>query len=84
LIFTDFYVKGLDKLQIAIKSKTSFEFRAVITSDDKKRVVDEIKIKLDKILKDKHFTNVTYEIKEYDSLDPDEKTRKFSLIVDET
>ena len=84
LIFTDFYVKGLDKLQIAIKSKTSFEFRAVITNEDKKRVLDEIKEKLDKILKDKHFTNVNYEIKEYDSLDPDEKTRKFSLIVDET
>jgi len=84
LIFTDFYVKGLDKLQIAITSKTSFEFRAVIKSDDKKRVLDEIKMKLDKILQDKHFSNVTYTINEYDSLDPDEETRKFSLIVDET
>ena len=77
-------MKGLDKLQIAITSKTSFEFRAVITSDDKKRVLDEIKKKLEKILHDKQFSNVTYEIKEYKSLDPDEKTRKFSLIVDET
>ncbi len=83
LIFTDFYVKGLDKLQIAIKSKTSFEFRAVIQSEDKKRVIQEIRIKLDKILKEKKFSNVDYTIKEHDQLVPNKKTGKFNLIVDE-
>jgi phenylacetate-CoA ligase len=84
LIFTDFYVNGLDKLQIAIKSKSSFEFRAVISSDDKKEVIKKIAEKLDKILEEKHFKNVKYTIKEVSDLKSDKKTGKFRLIVNET
>ena len=83
LIFTDFYVNGLDKLQIAIKSKTSFEFRAVITSNNKKDVKEKIKEKLDKILEEKRFKNVKYTIKDVDTLNVDKKTGKFRLIVNE-
>lgn len=84
LIFTDFYVNGLDTLQIAVESNTSFEFRAVITATDKERVKKQIAEKLDKILQDKHFSNVTYTIKEYIQLPVDKKTGKFRLIVDDT
>ena len=37
LVFTDFYVKGLDKLQIVIKDKKSFEFLAVKLMKMKKK-----------------------------------------------
>jgi phenylacetate-CoA ligase len=83
LIFTDFYVKDLDKLQIVIKSKNSFIFRAVINSNDKERVVKDIKNKLDIILTKKNFTNVKYNIELVNDLKSDEKTGKFRLIVNE-
>lgn len=83
LIFTDFYVKGLDKLQIAIKSKTSFVFRAVITSKNKEEIKKNIAEKLDKLLYEKKFTNVKFQIKIVDNLSMDKKTGKFKLIVQE-
>jgi len=83
LIFTDFYVKGLDKIQIAIKSKASFEFRAVISSKNKEKVKKNIAKKLDKLLSEKKFTNVKYEIKIVDNLSMDKKTGKFKLVVKE-
>lgn len=83
LVFTDFYVKGLDKLQIAIKSKTSFEFRAVITSNNTEEIKKNIANKLDILLSEKKFTNVKYEIKIIDDLPIDKKTGKFRLIVQE-
>jgi phenylacetate-coenzyme A ligase PaaK-like adenylate-forming protein len=83
LIFTDFYVKGLHQLQIAITSKTTFEFRAVIDSTEKEQVKNKIREKLDIILKEKNFTNVIYTIKEYDEIPVDEKTGKFRLIINE-
>jgi len=83
LVFTDFYVKGLDKLQIAIKSKTSFEFRAVITSNNTEEIKKNIAKKLDTLLSEKKFTNVKYEIKIVDNLSVDKKTGKFKLIVQE-
>lgn len=84
LIFTDFYVNGLDKLQIVIKSKTSFDFLAIINSKNKKQVKKQIEKKLDKILKDKNFANVKYKIIEVDELKVDKKTGKFRLIIDGT
>ena len=84
LIFTDFYVKGLNTLQIAIKGKKSFEFRAVIDKKDKTRIIKEISEKLNLILKEKKFTQVKYEIKILENLSSDKKTGKFRLIIDET
>jgi phenylacetate-CoA ligase len=83
LIFTDFYVKDLDKHQIVIKSKNSFNFRAVITSKDKDSVIKNIKDKLDILLAKKNFTNVKYNIELVKDLKVDEKTGKFRLIVNE-
>ena len=81
LVFADFYVNGLDKLQIAVKNKKSFEFRAVIKSDDKETVKKKIAEKLDEMLIRKKFTDVTYNIKECKDLTADPKTGKFNLIV---
>lgn len=81
LIFTDFYVQGLDKLQLFIKDKKSFDFRAVISGEDKNCVIKDIKYKLDKILAGKNFTNVSYSIKVVDDLPLDKKTGKFKLIM---
>jgi phenylacetate-CoA ligase len=83
LIFTDFYVNGLDKHQIVIKDKKSFIFRAVINSKDKNQVINNIKIKLEKLLSDKNFSNVKFEIEVVKELRADDKTRKFKLIVKE-
>lgn len=83
IVIAEFYVKGLDKLQIAVKNKKSFEFRAVINSKDKKKVKESIAKKLDEILLTKNFKNVKYEIKEFDNIDIDEKTGKYKLIVNE-
>ena len=84
LIFTDFYVNGLEKLQIVIKSKTSFEFLAIINSKNKKMVTELITKKLDKILNEKNFSNVSYKIIEVDDLKVDKRTGKFRLIIDKT
>ena len=81
LIFTDFYVKGLDKHQIVIKDKKSFIFKAVINSKDKNTVVNNIKLKLQKLLSDKNFSNVKFKIETVKELKADDKTRKFKLIV---
>ena len=57
LVIADFFVKGLDKLQIVVKDKKSFDFLAVIPDKDKERVVKKIKEELDRILLEKNFIN---------------------------
>jgi phenylacetate-CoA ligase len=83
LIFTDFFVKGLDKHQIVITGESSFIFKAAIKSDEKKRVLKEIDKKLEKILLDKNFSNVEYQIKEVDEIPVNPKTGKYKLVIDE-
>jgi phenylacetate-CoA ligase len=80
-IFVEFFVKGLDKFQIVVKDKKSFDFLAVIKDENKEDVIRRIGKKLDSILKDKKFTSVKYSIKEVDDLRVDEKTGKFRLII---
>jgi len=81
LVFTDFYVKGLDKHQLVINDKKSFEFWAVITDKDKNKVVNEIKKKLDILLSSKNFVDVKYDVKIVDDIKIDNKTGKFKLIL---
>jgi phenylacetate-CoA ligase len=81
IVIAEFYVKGLDKLQLVIKDKKSFEFLAVITDNNKEKVIKKIKEKFDKLLKEKNFTDVVYSIKVVKSLKVDKKTGKFKLIV---
>jgi phenylacetate-CoA ligase len=81
IVIAEFYVKGLDKLQLVIKDKKSFEFLAVITDNNKEKVIKKIKQKFDKLLKEKNFTDVVYSIKVVKSLKVDKKTGKFKLIV---
>ncbi|DAC73124.1 MAG TPA: hypothetical protein DSN98_01585 [Thermoplasmata archaeon] len=80
IVIAEFYVSGLEKLQFAIKDKTSFEFRAVINGDHV-LVEQRIRQELDRILAEKKFTNVTYSVKVVNDLPLDEKTGKFKLIV---
>ncbi len=83
LIFTDFYVNGLDKHQLVITGDSSFIFKAVIISDDKEKVIKEIDKKLKKILLDKNLSNVKYSIEDVKKIDIDFKTGKFRLVVSE-
>jgi len=81
IVIVEFYVNGLEKFQIVVKDKKSFEFLAVITDADKEQVVNKIRETLDKILLEKNFTNVRYHVKFVDDLSVDPKTGKFKLIV---
>jgi len=81
IVIAEFYVKGLDKLQLVLKDKKSFDFLAVIPDKDKERVVKKIKEELDRILLEKNFTDVQYQVKVVDNLSVDPKTGKFKLIV---
>lgn len=81
IVIAEFYVKGLDKLQIVLKDEYSFDFLAVINQEDKDEVVKKIKEKLDGILSAKQFNKVRYEVKVVDKLSVDKKTGKFKLIV---
>lgn len=80
-LFVVFFVKGLDKYQVVVKDDKSFDFLAVITDKDNKKVIDLIKKELDKILKTKNFTNVTYSIKLVNDIPVDEKSEKYKLVV---
>ena len=81
LVMTDFYVKGLDKLQIILKDKKSFDLVIVIKGRDEKIVVKEAKNKMDVLLSEKNFDDVKYKIKVVKDIPIDEKTGKFKLIV---
>jgi len=81
LVIVEFYVKGLEKFQIVVKDKKSFDFLVVIADTDKEQMVNKIREKLDKLLLEKKFTNVRYHVKVVDNLSVDPKTGKFKLIV---
>ena len=81
IVIAEFYVKGLEKLQLVLKDATSFEFLAVINDQNKEEVIQRIRQELDRILAEKKFTNVTYAIKIVDNILIDKKTGKFKLIV---
>jgi phenylacetate-CoA ligase len=81
IVIAEFYVKGLDKLQIVQTSDTSFIFRAVIVDPNQKEVIGKIKEKLQILLAAKDFTNVTFSIEVVDHLSVDSKTGKFKLII---
>lgn len=81
IVIAEFYVKGLDKLQLVLKDKKSFDFLAVIPDKDKERVVKKIKEELDRILLEKNFIDVQYQVKVVDNLSVDPKTGKFKLII---
>jgi len=82
LVIAEFYVKGLDRLQIVLRDKKSFDFLAVIRKEEEKdEVIEKIRKKLDDILADKGFSDVRYSVKVVDELMVDRKTGKFKLIV---
>jgi phenylacetate-CoA ligase len=81
LVMTDFYVKGLDKLQIILNDKNSFDLRIVIKGRDEKIVLQEVKEKMDGLLAEKNFTSIHYEIQVVKNITIDEKTGKFKLVI---
>ena len=81
IVIAEFFVKGLDRLQIVVKDKNSFDFLAVISLKNKESVVVKIKEELDKLLASKNFTNVRYQIKIVADLSVDPSTGKFKLIT---
>ena len=81
IVIAEFFVKGLDRLQIVVKDKNSFDFLAVISLKNKESVVVKIKEELDKLLTSKNFTNVRYQIKIVADLSVDPSTGKFKLIT---
>lgn len=83
LVMTDFYVKGLDKLQVILKDKKLFNLKIVIKDRDKKTVIKEVKIKLDALLAEKNFNDVKYKIIVVENIPVDKKTCKFKLVIKE-
>jgi len=81
LYFADFHVQGLDKIQVVINDKKSFDLLVIIPGKNKKEVKKEIKRKIDELLVGKNFTNVKYEIKEVEKLESDKLSGKYRLIV---
>jgi hypothetical protein len=47
-------------------------------------IIKNLQEKIDKILVEKHFTTVNYQIKIVDNLEIDQKTGKFQLIIEKT
>jgi phenylacetate-CoA ligase len=80
-LFVVFNVDGLYKYRVVVKNENSFEFLAVISSKDKNKVVQLIHKELDKILRTKNFTNVTYKIKVVEDIPVDQKSGKYKLVV---
>ena len=83
LVMTDFYVKGLDKLQVILKNKKLFDLKIIIKGRDKNTVIKEAKTKMNALLSEKNFNDVKYNIIVVDNIPIDKKTGKFTLVVKE-
>lgn len=81
LVMTDFYVKGLDKLQMILNNKKSFDLKIVIKEGDENIVLEAVKEKMDGLLAEKNFTDISYKIQVVKNIRLDEKTGKFKLVV---
>jgi phenylacetate-CoA ligase len=81
IVIAEFYIYGLDKFQIIVKDKKSFDFLAVIDDKDKATIVIKIKKELDSILFKKNLSDINYKIKVVEDLFVDKKTGKFKLIM---
>jgi phenylacetate-CoA ligase len=81
IVFSEFYVKGLNRLQIHIKNESSFDFFAEIKGEEPEIVIPKIEEKLRHILAEKRFTTVDFNIRLIDRIDVNQKTGKFQLVV---
>jgi len=83
IVIVDFYVKGLDKCQFVIKNEDKFIFRVVIKDENKKKVIKDIKKRLNEILFSKNFNKVKYDIEVVNDIPVDKKTGKYKVVVKE-
>jgi phenylacetate-coenzyme A ligase PaaK-like adenylate-forming protein len=78
-------IRCIDKWQMVVLDKKSFTFRVRFKNNtsqmEKEKAVEEIKLKMQSILKEKMMTRVNFNIEMVDILWADEKTGKFKLIV---
>jgi phenylacetate-CoA ligase len=82
LIFTDFFVKGLERFHINLKSESTFEFLAIFNNDEEKvNVTRNIDSRLKEILFKKEMSGVKYVIKEIKEPIIDKKSRKFRMVL---
>ncbi len=85
IIIVEFYVRGLNSMQIVLLDKTSFVFRARLEprliGEERFRTLAQIRNKMQGILSEKGMCNVTFEVEEVDSLAIDKQTGKFRLVV---
>lgn len=81
IVIAEFFVKGLDRHQIVLTGESSFDFLAVVNDAKTEEVVEKIRKKLDLILVEKNFLDVSYDVKVVESLNIDSKTGKFKQII---
>jgi phenylacetate-CoA ligase len=82
LVFTSFFVKGLDKFQILLKTENEFDFLAVIEPGyDKGVVAGEIESGLNDIMKKKEMQNVKFTVREISDPIIDKKSRKYRMVI---
>lgn len=85
IVIVEFFVPGLDAWQVQIVDKTSFRFRirfdSRLTADAKLAVREQVRLRLDALLREKDLDNVRFEIDELAELPIDAHSRKFRLVV---
>ena len=81
LMIVEFFVPGLEKLQVIQKERNHLLIRAII-NDKKEIVLPLIRKRMNEILVQKGLNDaVTFDIELVDNIDNDPKTRKFRLII---
>ena len=84
IVLAEFYVRGMKKFQIVKLDEKSFLMKVVIDNKyDINKVKNNIREKMNKLLKQKNMTNIEFKIKEVNKLKVDPETGKFKLIKKE-
>lgn len=80
IVFVEFYVAGLEKLQIVQTGKNRLMMKAVIAGD-REAAVSGIRDRMDEILRMKKLDFVQYDVNIVDDIPNDPKTEKYRLII---
>ena len=85
LLFVEFYVQGVDKLQVVRHSRLALTLRVVLQTGEDGQTLERIRAAMNAILaKQGLLDDVTYTIAIVDELPPSGPGGKFKLILDET
>ena len=81
IVFVEFHVKGLKKIQVIKKSEVNIHIKAVKTEDStSSQLKHRINRKLSSILKKKNMENINFSIKLVDRIKNDPQSGKYRII----